>query len=186
MTTRQTPVSNAVLLSPTPPNTTRYATSGGWLSCAPRVCVKFYLRLLPTNPGTPELSTLGQSPVETFVFPDYQSNPQQSEASLRTPQVSQTPTGGRARSPRPRVPTRRPNREDTHPPGPPRYRTAQARRLSVGLVQARQGNPGVRASPKTGHRDVPVRTPRLDGDALPTPTRLPRGKCRRVGQASAA
>lgn len=69
MTTRQTPVSNAVLLSPTPPNTTRYATSGGWLSFAPRVCVKFYLRLLPTNPGTPELSTLGQSPVETLSSP---------------------------------------------------------------------------------------------------------------------
>lgn len=81
------------------------------------MCAPSLRKILPptsqSKPEHPKLSTLGQSPVEAFVFPDYLSNPHLSEASLRTPRVSQTPTGTRAWSPRHRVPTRRPIREDT-------------------------------------------------------------------------
>lgn len=80
--------------------------------CAPRLH-KILPLTSPSQPEHPKLSTLGQFPVETFVFPDYLSNPHLSEASPRTPRVSRTPTGRKAQSPRHRVPTLTPNREDT-------------------------------------------------------------------------
>lgn len=153
------------------------------------MCARSLRKILPptsqSKPEHPKLSTLEQSPVEAFVFPDYLSNPHLSEASLRTPRVSRTPTGSRAQSHAIVYLLADPTGK-THPPGPPRHRTAQTRRLSLGLDYARQGIPGVRASSKTDHRDVPAPTPGLDGDALPAPTRLQRGKCRRVDQPSAA
>lgn len=81
------------------------------------MCAPSLRKILPptsqSKPEHPKLSTIGQSPVEAFVFPDYLSNPHLSEALLLTPRVSRTPTGSRARSLRHRVPTRRPIREDT-------------------------------------------------------------------------
>lgn len=134
------------------------------------------------------LSTPGQSPVETFLFPDYLSNPHLRAASLRPPRVSRTPTRAQDTVPRHRAPVRRLNdpsilhgRPDTG-----RCRTDGPPHTGVGLVRARQEIIGVRASPMTGRRDGRARKPRLDGDALPAPTRLRRGKCRGVDREGAA
>lgn len=109
---RHTPVSNAALLSPAR-NTTRYARPLGMVATCAQSPPKILPSTSPSKPELPQLSTLGQSPVKALVFPDYLSNPHLSEASLRTPLVSRMPTECRALSPRHRVPTRRPKREDT-------------------------------------------------------------------------
>lgn len=156
-TSQQTPpVSNSALPCPGT-DLDQFPNPRGWLPMWPQVCVKFYLPLLPANPSSPSCQRRG----------NLQWKPSSS------PIICQTRIRGQLRYTLRGFARRPPERaQGTVPmpsgtcsqtqqgrlilqdyPGIGPQRTDGCLHTGMGLVRARQGITGVRASPTTGRRD---------------------------------